>query len=309
MAHNIALVFYFVATIYATTSYRILGIFPSLDRNNYLTYKDLFFELANRNHEVTLISHFKQPDAPASFKEVLLSENQLVYKGLSYESVIVNEVSRLPFETLVATKAGNDDCKTLMNNHYVLHMISTRPRFDVIIVESYNSDCALALAANLSAPYIAFSPQPIQPWHYNRLGITFNSAYVTQPGLPYGKQPWFFERLKSYVLYHVTNWVYYVGSQVTDHVYLYKYLGDELPSLESIASNASLVFVNTHQSLFGGVARPDNVIDIGGIHVRPPKIIPTVSKNTLLITKAANINDDITNGRIYSEDLLENLEF
>ncbi|XP_053608209.1 UDP-glucosyltransferase 2-like [Plodia interpunctella] len=264
----------FIAIIVAANCYKILGIFPSLDRNNYLTYRGLFRELANRNHEVTLISHFQVPDVPASYKEVLLSD-KTVYKGLSFESVVVNEISRLPFETLVETKNGNDDCKTLMNNHHVLHMIRTRPRFDVILVESYNSDCGMALAANLSAPYIAFNPQPIQPWQYNRLGISFNSAYVTQAGLPYGKEPWFFERLKSYILYHISNWVYYVGSQVTDHVYLYKFLGDDLPTLESIASNASLVFVNTHQSVFGGVARPDNVIDIGGIHVRPPKIIPT----------------------------------
>lgn len=277
MARITLFVLYFVATVFATDSYKILGIFPSLDRNNYLTYRGLFRELANRDHEVTLISHFQMTDAPATHKDIILSEKQ-VYKGLSFESVIVNEVSRVPFETLVATKAGNDDCKTLMNNHQVLHMIRTQPRYDVILVESYNSDCGLALAANLSAPYIAFNPQPIQPWQYNRLGINFNSAYIAQSGLQYGKNPWFFERLKSYILYHITNWVYYVGSQVTDHVYLYKYLGDELPSLESIASNASLSFVNTHQSVFGGVARPDNVIDVGGIHIRPPKIIPAVSK-------------------------------
>ncbi|XP_047028541.1 UDP-glucosyltransferase 2-like [Helicoverpa zea] len=276
MTKHTIFIFYFIATIFATDSYKILGIFPSLDRNNYLTYRGLFRELANRNHEVTLISHFQMPDAPASYKDILLSDGlHQVYKALSFESVIVNEVSRVPFETLVATKAGNDDCKTLMNNHQVLHMLRTRPRYDVILVESYNSDCGLALAANLSAPYIAFNPQPLQAWQYNRLGINYNSAYVSQSGLPYGKEPWYFERLKSYILYHLTNWVYYVGSQVTDHVYLYKYLGDELPSLESIASNASLVFVNTHQSVYGGVARPDNVIDIGGIHVRPPKIIPT----------------------------------
>ncbi|RVE46733.1 hypothetical protein evm_008596 [Chilo suppressalis] len=275
MSRNIILLAYFIAIVYTASSYRILGIFPSLDRNNYLTYRGLFRELANRNHEVTLISHFSLPNAPATFREILLSDNPLVFKGLSYESVIVNEISRVPFETLVATKTGNDDCKTLMNNHHVLHMIRSRHKFDVIIVESYNSDCGLALAANLSAPYIAFNPQPVQPWHYNRLGITFNSAYVTQAGLSYGKEPWFFDRLKSYVLYHISNWVYYVGSQVTDHVYLYKYLGDNLPSLESIATNASLLFVNTHQSVHGGVARPDNVIDVGGIHIRPPKVIPT----------------------------------
>ena len=258
-------------------SYKILGIFPSLDRNNYLTYRDLFRELANRNHDVTLISHFELPDPPVTHQSILLSENKQVYKRASFESIIVNEVSRVPFETLVATKAGNDDCKILMNNNQVLHMIRTRPRFDVIIVESYNSDCALALAANLSAPYISFNPQTTQPWHYSRLGINFNSAYVPHSLLPYGKRPWCFDRVKSFVLYYVSNWVYYIGSQVTDHVYLYKYLGDDLATLESIASNASLVFVNTHKSVFGSVVRADNVVDIGGIHIRAPKVIPTVS--------------------------------
>lgn len=278
MVKNLIFVFYFVATTFTTDSYKILGIFPSLDRNNYLTYRGLFNELANRDHEVTLVSHFQLPNPPAGYKEILLSDTtKHVFKGLSFESVIVNEVSRLPFETLVSTKSGNDDCKTLMNNHHVLNMIKIQPKYDVILVESYNSDCGLALAANLSAPYIAFSPQPIQSWQYNRLGINFNAASVPQAALPYGKEPWFFDRLKSYVLYYISNWVYYVGSQVTDHVYLYKYLGDQVPSLENIASNASLMFVNTHQSVFGGVVRPDNVIDIGGIHVRPPKLIPTVS--------------------------------
>lgn len=268
--------FYFLFTIFTTESYRILGIFPSQDRNNYLTYRELFRELANRDHDVTLVSHFQLPNAPENYKDILLSD-QLVRRGLSFESVITNDISRVPFETLVSTKAGNDDCKTLLNNHNVLHMLRTRPRFDVILVESYNSDCGLALAANLSAPYIAFNPQPIQPWQFNRLGINFNSAYLPLPGLPYGRHPWFFERLKSFLLYHINNWVFYVASQVTDHVYLYKYLGDDLPSMETVASNASLMFVNTHPSLYGGVTRPDNVIDIGGIHVRPPKVIPTVS--------------------------------
>lgn len=267
----------FILSFFATGSYsyRILGIFPSQDRNNYLTYRGLFQELANRDHEVTLISHFKHPNAPENYKDILLSD-QPVLKGLSFESVITNEISRVPFETLVSTKAGNDDCKTLLNNHNVLHMLRTKPRFDVILVESYNSDCGLALAANFSAPYIAFNPQPIQPWQFSRLGINFNSAYTPLHGLPYGRNPWFFDRLKSFVLYHISNWVYYIGSQVTDHVYLYKYLGDDLPSLETIASNASLVFVNTHPSLYAGDTRPNNLIDIGGIHVRPPKIIPTV---------------------------------
>lgn len=288
-----ALLFYIIAPLSAN-GYKILGIFPSAERNNHLTYRGLFRELANRNHDVTLISHFQLANAPASYRDIILGDNK-VYKGLSFESVIPSETSRVPFETLVSTKSGNDDCKVLMNNHQVLHMIRTRPRYDVIIVESYNSDCGIALAANLSAPYIAFNPQPIQPWQYNRLGINFNSAHVPQSSLPYGKHPWFLDRLKGYILYHLTNWVYYIGSQVTDHVYLYKYLGDDLPPLESFASNASLLFVNTHQSIYGGVPKADNVIDVGGIHVRPPKVIPTVS--SLLFIKIIRSNIQIGQGQ------------
>lgn len=290
MAKYILLLLFFIAQVIIAQSYSILGIFPSADRNNYLTYKGLFRELANRNHNVTVIGHFQQLDAPDNYyQDISLSKNVKVLRSFSFETVIVNEVSRILFETLVLTKTGNDDCKLLMDNREVNEMIRTRPRFDVIVVESYNSDCALALAANLSAPYIAFNPQPIHPWHFNRVGINFNAAHVPQSLLQYGRQPWFFERLKSFVLYYITQWVYYIGSQVTDHVYLYKYLGDNLPTLESIASNASLVFVNTHQSVFGGVARADNIIDIGGIHIRPPKIIPTVSNYLLLLTRFRQI--------------------
>ncbi|XP_048483174.1 UDP-glycosyltransferase UGT5 [Plutella xylostella] len=272
--HKLYLFCVCLAATVAAESYNILGIFPSPDRSHHLTYRPLFRELSARGHQVTLITHFPLPAPPPNYKEILLSKSP-VHKGLSFESVIVNEVSRVPFETLVTTKAGNDDCRTLFDSNNVLLMLRTRPKFDVILVESHNSDCGIALAANLSAPYIAFNPHPIQPWQFNRLGINFNSAYVSQSVLPYGRQPWFLERLKSYVVYHVANWVYYVASQVTDHVFLYKYLGDNLPSLESLASNASLVLVNSHPSVFGGVPRPDNVVDIGGIHVRPSKILPT----------------------------------
>lgn len=271
------------AIIFQVESYRILGIFPSSDHNNFLTYRGLFKELADRGHEATLISHFEVHNAVGSLTHIPLSKI-LERKKQSYETVIVNEISRVPFETLLECKAGNDDCKTLVNNAHVLDLIRDKPVFDVIIAESYNSDCGLALAANLSAPYIAFSPEAIRPWQYSRSGITFNSGYIPLANLPYGKHPWFFERIKSYILYYVTNFVYYVASQVTDHVYLYKYLGNDLPSMESLAANASLVLVNSHQSLFGGIPRADNVIDIGGIHVNAAKNLPTVRQAQPAVT-------------------------
>lgn len=57
---------------------------------------------------------------------------------------------------------------------------------------------------------------------------------------------------------------------------LRRYFGDDVPPLEDIIRNTSLVFVNDHFSLT--YARPlvPNMIPIGGVHVNPPKKLPAV---------------------------------
>lgn len=56
-----------------------------------------------------------------------------------------------------------------------------------------------------------------------------------------------------------------------------KYLGNDLPPIENIIKNTSLVFVNHHYSL--AFPRPNlpNMVEIGGFHVNPPKPLPAVS--------------------------------
>lgn len=55
-----------------------------------------------------------------------------------------------------------------------------------------------------------------------------------------------------------------------------KYFGVDLPFLDDIIKNTSLILVNHHFSL--AFPRPllPNVIEIGGHHIRSPKPLPAV---------------------------------
>lgn len=56
-----------------------------------------------------------------------------------------------------------------------------------------------------------------------------------------------------------------------------KYFGNDLPSIDEIIRNVSLVFINHHFSLAYPRPYVSNMIEIGGIHVDPPKPLPKAS--------------------------------
>lgn len=57
------------------------------------------------------------------------------------------------------------------------------------------------------------------------------------------------------------------------------YLNDDnMPYLSEIAKTTSLIFVNTHYSLSGSRPATPALIEIGGIHIKAPKPLDSVSK-------------------------------
>lgn len=57
-----------------------------------------------------------------------------------------------------------------------------------------------------------------------------------------------------------------------------RYLGP-LPALADIAANTSLLFINSHFSLFGLRPLPQSVIEVGGINIKDPRPLPQVTFN------------------------------
>lgn len=87
----------------------------------------------------------------------------------------------------------------------------------------------------------------------------------------------FWERLENFI-FGLTEEVIYRFKTLPDmDKVMRKYFGDDLPPIQDILRNTSLVLVNHHYSL--GFPRPylPNMVEIGGYHVPPPKPLPKVS--------------------------------
>lgn len=58
---------------------------------------------------------------------------------------------------------------------------------------------------------------------------------------------------------------------------LKQYFGDDVPSVDELVANTSLLFVNTHYSLSGSKPQSPALIEVGGIHIQEPKPLKPVS--------------------------------
>lgn len=64
--------------------------------------------------------------------------------------------------------------------------------------------------------------------------------------------------------------------QNRDNEEIRKRLGDDIPDVAEIAKNMSLTLVNQHYSYSGPKPLSNQLIEVGGIHLLPPKRLPEV---------------------------------
>lgn len=62
-----------------------------------------------------------------------------------------------------------------------------------------------------------------------------------------------------------------------DDAYIRARFGDNIPSVSELAKKVSLLFVNSHFAYHGARPLPPQVIEIGGVHIKPERPIPQVS--------------------------------
>lgn len=115
------------------------------------------------------------------------------------------------------------------------------------------------------------------PWFFDWFGNPNNPSYVPDPNMELSMKMNFFERLEN-TLCHI---YYSLGHKFllepTANKYSKKYLGFDLEKNRDVFYNASMLFVPTHFTSFGSMPWVPNVIEVGGIHIQPPKGLPEVS--------------------------------
>ncbi|KAF4518582.1 UDP-glycosyltransferase-01 [Ephemera danica] len=170
---------------------------------------------------------------------------------------------------------GIEICKTLLEDQEFLSFIHDQSRhYEVVLIDSTYSACALALAHRFHAPYIFVNP------------VGFNSMPLSDNGnlVPYATTPFMFTGFSEQMHLAQRGWnafchlVEWFGNYILAEWYLQPMLqevyGDDLPRIWEMQKNASFILHNAHPVLMYPRALLPNVAEIGCIHCHEAEPLP-----------------------------------
>lgn len=258
---------------------KILAIFPYTGKSHHYVFDPLLQRLSSKGHELTVISHFPAKDPPKNWKDIQL----LTDMSVSENTVDLSELEQIPlrafqvvFEGDYLYSFGNEMCENLLTNEGVKKLLQTSPKFDVALVEQFNSDCLLGIVHKLGIPAVGLTPDTIMPWQFERFGITVNPSHVPCHHSEYGTKPTFAQTVKSMITCGLLRLGYEIMSVSPAQDMQRKHLGKDLPPLRDQINNISLLLVNSYFATHGGLLLPPSVHEVGGMHLKNPNKLPEV---------------------------------
>ncbi|XP_063365012.1 UDP-glycosyltransferase UGT5-like isoform X2 [Cydia amplana] len=253
-------------TISDVYSLKILAVNPYQGKSHYFVFQPLLLELAKRGHNVTSISYFPLKQNIKNFTDISLAGSVKILEDVfpierSYKTVISIGMFLANF--------GTENCRELLRNEEVQNVWKSKAKFDIILVEQFQSDCSLGLAYVLGAPVVGMTSHTPLPWHFDRFGMPYNPSYVPFMFFDGGTKPSLYQRIEAFVFNAYFNTLYKF-MQRTDQNTLAEYF-DDVPPLEDLARDMKFLLLYKNPILFGSSLIPENVKEVNGYHVATPK--------------------------------------
>ncbi|KAM3962556.1 UDP-glycosyltransferase UGT47A1 [Aphomia sociella] len=267
---------------------RLLVVLPTNTRSHYAMYGKLVEELARRQHQLTVITHFLMKNPPSNVEEISLAgtipeiTNNLTNHLHSLKPEFVSNLERI-MEVCV------NACDTVSRIPAVKSLFNSTTTYDMVIVEVFGSECFLPLGQKFKAPVVGLLSSVTLPWVNEQLGNPEATAYVPAYMMPYGQRMNIFERFINTISALWAKILYKYKSQLPSQAIADRLFGPG-PKLETLAQNYSLVLSNSHFSI--NEVRPfvPALVEVGGMHLDDSQKLPKELKKFL---------DVSTEGAIY----------
>lgn len=260
----------------AAMSLKILGIFPYPGKSHYVVFEALFKGLADKGHDVTVLSHFPQQKPYRNYKDISLKGSQEALINVVDLDDIPDSRLKLYGVPLALVYLGYKDCATVLKSSVIKEFLEKKENYDVIIIESFNTDCFLSLVHKLGSPFIMISSSIMMPWNSIHMGNPDNPSYIPNHFMDYSDKLSFFERVENTVINIFDQIIYKFPMQWIGQNFVTEAFGEMIP-LNEIAKNASLLFLNSHFTLNLPKPLVPGIIELSGLHIGTPKPLSKVS--------------------------------
>lgn len=258
---------------------KILGVFPHHGWSHFMMFEPLMLELAGRGHQVTVISRFPQKTTVANYTDIDVRRETLTDLTGNLTFGWLNRIPTSLYADLLVLYTFFRETETILEQPEVRQILGDdASSFDLLITETFNSRLFYGFAYRVNVPMITMSSSILLPWSAYDVGNPYNPAYWPFPmGAVSHKGMSFVERLVNTVEMSISILAYELIFDTAAERIARKHFGLDVPPLTDLAKNSSVTFVNTHFTLNGPLPLQPNVVEVGGIAVKPSKPLPKVS--------------------------------
>ncbi|CAI6350993.1 unnamed protein product [Macrosiphum euphorbiae] len=248
---------------------RILAIETFAGKSHWNFMSAVLRAMTNNGHNVTVFTPFLDGNRE-NYTEIDMSSMFPMKLGMNIVSkreTYSNQFTPISF----MMELGRLSCEILHNNEQLNDFLANKLQsdFDAVVYEpGIVSGCLSYLGANSNLPVIHTLPIPINTYTERiTYGEVHNPATVSTMLFHSAVPKTFVQRLTNTLV-----WLY--TSIVVRFQELLIQLFNSKPYDLATINPPSLVFMNTHFISDKPRPTPSNVVNIGGIHLKPPKKIP-----------------------------------
>lgn len=285
MSRLISIVLLVIVTFGFTECYNILGLFPYAGKSHFYVFEALMKGLADKGHSVTVLSQFPQKSAHPNYKDFILPRMKEGSNNvIGFDQIPENRL-KLYGTLYMLYQFGVRDCQTYLPSKEIKEFIDMNEKFDVIIIESFNTDCFFSIVHQLNAPFILISSSILMPWNFGQIGSPDNPSYIPSHVLDFTNRMTFLQRVENTLVYGLSKIIYKCLMVKFANKIAAETFGANIPKPSDTVKNASLIFTNSHFTISLSKPMVPGIIEIGGIHINETnrKKLPQVSEIFVLI--------------------------
>ncbi|KAI8425195.1 hypothetical protein MSG28_007019 [Choristoneura fumiferana] len=192
---------------------RLLAVLPTNTRSHYAMYGRIIEALAQREHQLTVITHFPMKNPPPNVEEISLAgtipeiANNLTREYQSFKPEFIHNLEQI-IEECVQT------CEIVSRLPAVTALLNSTVTFDLVIVEIFGSECFLPLGQKFQAPVVGLLSSVPLPWVNDQIGNPEATSYIPAYMMGYGQRMNFWERFINTVSVAWAKMLYKQKSQI-----------------------------------------------------------------------------------------------
>ncbi|XP_062540705.1 UDP-glucosyltransferase 2-like [Armigeres subalbatus] len=244
-------------------SAKILCVYPSPGRSHVLIGQVLLKALAERGHQVTMVSPFKLSKPVPNYREIYVPPDDTVSKlTKSFLEKKQNIIKSLP--TMV--QSGLNTANNTINDPQFLAI--KNEQFDLVIAGLFVTDFIIGFGSHFNAPTVALWSAGLSKFTSDLVGNPRAVDAVPHILLGQQQQMGFMNRLKNLLIAAMENMIVEYTTWKQQPYYDFNFPSDKYPSYRDVRKNVSLVLLNTHFSSSGPRPYIPNVIEVGGLQIK-----------------------------------------